>query len=134
MIVRQGLNASSRYLTVQDSFSSCHFITNDSRGDALLRILADEDLAGTFERRVMMDAYLPPPVKTRSYDAVTLDGTRPVSLNYQFDLMALLRFDIAPEGFSQSPIILCLDYQVGAVQRIMGAQVEVRAISERLPT
>ena len=39
--------------------------------------------------------------------------------------------DNAPKGFSQSPILLCYDYQVPAMQKIIGPKVEVRAINEK---
>ena len=131
-ITKLGLNAKSKYLTVNDHFASCHFLTNDRAGDSLLRVIADEQLAGDFERRVMIPSFRPPAMPTRSYDAVTLDGSRPVSLNYQFDLKRLIQFDHAPEGFRQSPVILCLDYQTDAIQRIVGSTVEVRAIQKKL--
>ncbi len=131
-IFKQGLNSQSRYLSVSDYFSHCHYLTNDKDGDELLRVMINEKLADEFESRVMIPAYREPDHQTRAYDAVTLDGRQAVILNYQFDLLALLRFNSVPEGFKENPIILCLDYQADTIQGMASVQVEVRAIPERL--
>ena len=60
---------------------------------------------------------------------MTKDGRRPVTLNYQCDLLALLNMDLAPYGFKESPILICLDYQTDAIQSILGPMVEVRSVS-----
>ena len=44
----------------------------------------------------ILSNYRQPETKTREYDAVTKDGRRPVTLNYQCDLLALLNMDLAP--------------------------------------
>ena len=133
-IAKYGIDSRRRFMTVSSFFESCHYVSNDSAGDDLLRVMMDDELARDFEKRVMLPSFRPPQVPTRSYDAVTQDGRRPVTLNYRFDLSALLRMDRAPEGFRESPILLCMDYQVDAVQKILGGAVEVRAITERIPT
>lgn len=134
LIARHGFNGRGSYLTVSDHFDSCHFITNNSSGDELLRVIVNRDLARDFEQRVMTGRFRPPDIPTRSYDAVTPDGRQAVTLNYQYDLSALLRFDPAPYGFSENPILLCLDYQVASMQKIVGGAVEVRAVAEALIT
>ncbi|MBP0973931.1 MAG: hypothetical protein J5851_08505, partial [Oscillospiraceae bacterium] len=132
-IAKQGMDRSSRYLTVSKYYDKCHFITNDSNGDALLRLIINPELATDFEKSIMIPAFLPPPYPTRSYDAVTPDGSRPVILNYQFELSSLILIDTTPDGFSQPPILLCLDYQVDIIQKIVGAMIEVRAIEKEMP-
>lgn len=128
-IAHHRVNAQSKYFTVSDGYQSCFFLVNSMQGDALLATIVDPVKRQVANRGALQD-YLPPAVATRDYDAVTRDGQRPVILNYQCDLLALLNINQAPYGFTQSPILLCYDYQVDSVQAIVGPMVEVRAISE----
>ena len=132
-IASHKINGRSRYFTISDKYGKCHFLSNDENGDALFRLILDSRASAQFEHAVMFDHYLPPEYPTRSYDAVTPDGRRPVILAYQYDLIALLNMDKAPPGFDERPIVLCLDYQVESIQKIVGPNVEVQAIPELIP-
>ena len=128
-IAKQNINGVSRYFTVSDSFDHTYFLTNDANGDALLRLLVNPEL----DRQAMTNYlrnYIPPKAPTRSYDALTEDGLSPVILGYHFDLLKLLTLDEAPVGFRYRPILLCYDYQVYTIQRIVGHQIDVRPITE----
>lgn len=128
-IARYGINSKSRYFTVTEEFDSCYYITNDAAGDRLLATIIDPDKRIAENRRALA-GLLPPADYVREYDAVTPDGLRAVILGYQFNLRRLLALENAPKGFSQSPILLCYDYQVQAIQKIAGPLMEVQAINE----
>ena len=128
-IAHHRVNTQSRYFTVSDAYQNCFFIVNSVQGDELLATIVNPERRHEANRNALA-GYKPPSVLTRDYDAVTQDGQRPVILNYQCDLLALLNINQAPYGFTQSPILLCYDYQVDSVQTIVGPLIEVRAINE----
>ena len=130
-IARQNINCVSKYFTVSDSFAHTYFITNDHDGDALLTLIVNPEADLAAKRRYLTN-YSAPSVSTRSYDAVTSDGLNPVILGYHFDLLHLLTLDEAPDGFRYRPILLCYEYQVNTIQRIVGHQIDVRSIEEDL--
>lgn len=127
-IAHYQVNARSRYFTVSDHYQNCFFLVNSALGDMLLSTIIDPDKRQTENKKALM-GFDPPTIATREYDAVTRDGSRPVILNYQCDLLALLNICYAPYGFSESPILLCYDYQVNALQTIVGPLIEVRPIN-----
>lgn len=127
-IAHHRINARSRYFTVSDYYTNCFFVLNNAAGDKLLSIIIDP-VKRHAENQRFLSGFVPPAIATREYDAVTPDGLRPVILNYQFDMLELLNISFAPHGFSESPILLCYDYQVEAIQRIVGPMIEVRAIA-----
>ncbi len=128
-ISQQGINAVSRYFSVTDEYDGCFYVTNNEAGDKLLGAIVDPEKRLAENRRALA-GLIPPKDYVREYDAVTPDGTRAVVLGYQFDLQRLILVDNAPHGFSYSPIVLCYDYQVKAMQKIVGPKMEVQAINE----
>lgn len=126
-IAHHQVNSRSKYFTVSDNYQNCFFVVNNFQGDALLGILIDPVKQQSENHKALME-FDPPANMTREYDAVTKDGLRPVILNYQCDLLALLNICYAPYGFKQSPILLCYDYQVTALQTIVGPMIEVRSL------
>lgn len=127
-IGKHPVNSRSRYFTVSDAYNNCFYLENSARGDELLSIILDEEKQ-IQENRLALMGFNPPTAATRAYDALSPDRQRPVILGYQCDLLALLNVDPAIPGFRQSPIILCYDYQVDAIQTIVGPLIEVRSIS-----
>lgn len=127
-IGKHRVNSRSRYFTVSDTYNNCFYLENSARGDELLNTILDEEKQMQ-ENRMALMGFNPPAVATRAYDALTPDLQRPVILGYQCDLLALLNVDPAIPGFQQSPIILCYDYQVDAIQTIVGPLIEVRSIN-----
>lgn len=126
-IAHHQVNARSKYFTVSDYYQNCFFVTNNVLGDALLNTIVDPRKRQAENKNALLGLN-PPAIATREYDAVTPDGKRPVILNYQCDLLALLNTNPAPYGFSESPILLCYDYQVNTIQSIVGPVIEVRPI------
>lgn len=124
-IAKQRVNGQSRYFTVSSAYNSCFFVENNAYGDNLLSLIVNPKKQAMLNQRIL-EEYAEPTIKSRSYDAVTKDGLRPVVLAYPFDLLALLNTDPAPRGFAYSPILLCFDYQAEAMQSIVGPKIEVR--------
>lgn len=127
-LTRPAINTRSRYFSVSDYYANCFFLVNSALGDDLLSTIINP----VKRQKANVEAltgFAPPTTTTREYDAVTKDGLRPVILNFQCDLLALLNMNPAPYGFKQSPILLCYDYQVDVLQAIVGPMIEVRSIN-----
>lgn len=126
-----------RYYSVSSDYASCNFIMNNAQGDELLAMIIDPERTRDVTRSILRN-YKVPEVRSRDYDAVTLDGLQPVIVNYQFDMLSLLETPLSIYGFRYSPIILCYEYQAQAIREIVDAQLEVRTIAggdyERTPT
>ena len=121
----------SKYFVVSTFFSQCLFLTNNPDGDALLKAILD-DTAAMEISRTALSPFRQPPIPTREYDAIDTVLDRPVILNYQCDLLLLSGIYSLPEGFHGSPIMLCLDYQVQTIQKIVGPAIEVRPLENRI--
>ena len=132
-IAKHGINSRSRYFTLTDQPNHCYFLENSANGDRQLSILLDPLKQQRINNRAL-NGFDPPRSFSRTHDAVTKDGTRPVVLGYNFDLLSLVSFDAVHHGFPQSPILLCFDYQADTLQEIVGPKVEVRTFSEEVST
>ena len=119
----------SKYYTVSDEANNCFFVENSMRGDQQLGTIIDLQLQQELNRKILQH-YNPPPNITRNYDAVTKDGRRPVILGYLFDLIPLVHMSPLVDGFPEAPVILCFDYQVSAIQTIVGPLIAVCPIEE----
>ena len=127
-IARYKLNSRSRYFTLSEENDHSYYLENSFYGDELLKILIHPDLRLKVDRAALQ-GYEPPPDWVRTCDATAEDGQRPVILGYSFDLLQLHELDGAHNGFPQSPIVLCFEYQRDALQAIAGPKVEVRPFS-----
>lgn len=121
----------SKYYTVSYEANNCFFVENSMRGDRQLAIIVNLNRQRELNQKALRN-YNPPSSLTRNYDAVTKDGRRPVILCYQFDLLPLVHLFHSPivEGFREPPVILCFDYQVEAIQAIVGPLIAVWPIEE----
>ena len=125
-IAKYSVDHRSRYFTVSETYNNCFYVENSARGDFQLRAICDPQWRQDVNR-LALAGFKPPAMPARTYDAVTLDGTRAVILGYQYDLLALLNIDATPDGFEYSPILLCFDYQADTIQAIVGPKIEVRS-------
>ena len=132
-ITKHGINSRSRYFTLSDQPNHCYFLQNSANGDHLLSVLLDPRRKQQINFRAL-HGFDPPGSFSRTHDAITKDGTRPVVLGYDFDLIKLVSFDVVHHGFPQSPILLCFDYQADTLQQIVGPKVEVRTFGEEVHT
>ena len=127
-IARQGINSKSKYLCVTTSFNNFYYVTDNMQGERVLKSIVDPAARKETNDRIL-EGYRVPEQPTRSYDALTPDTAQPVVLSYQFDLLELLLLNTDPFGYPKEPVLLCYDYQVNAIQSIVGPTVEVRIIN-----
>ena len=121
----------NKYFVVSTFFAQCIFLTNNTDGDHLLKIILHPDMALKINQ-AMLTPYHPPRTPNREYDAIDVLLDRPVILNYQCDLLKLSDIRPMPDGFRGSPIMLCFDYQAQTVQGIVGPSIEVRPVESMI--
>lgn len=119
------------YFSVSQFFDGCYFVTDNTQGDELLRLIVHRDEQIRLNRLILKDL-ADPKQPTRDYDAVDTTTGQPVILGYTCDLMQLQNINAAPYGFTQEPRILCFDYQVQAIQQIVGPMLQVAPIQEAM--
>lgn len=117
----------NKYFVVSTFFAQCLFLTNNHEGDSLLTLILNPQKALEFNR-ALLAPFQPPTIPSREYDAIDVQRNSPVILNYQCDLLRLSDIHPMPSGFRGEPIMLCLDYQAQAIQRIVGPVIEVRPV------
>lgn len=119
----------SKYYTISDQANNCFFVENSVRGDQQLELIVHQQKQRELNAKILKD-YDKPSFNSRTYDAVTKDGRRPVVLCYRFDLIPLVHMPPFVEGFEDAPLLLCFDYQVSAIQAIVDPLIAVRPIEE----
>lgn len=130
-LAKQSNRKENSYFTLSDHTNNCFFVVNNEDGDKLLSLIIHMKQQNKLNQQILTD-YDPPVNTTRKYDAVTKDGQRPVILSYLFDLQELVGIDGVIDGFPEAPLILCFDYQVSAIQAIVGPLIAVRPIEEAI--
>ncbi len=126
---RPRLRNVKNYFTISDFYDSCYFLTDDENGEFLLNLLVSPEKQQRFNRQILSHYQLPMQF-TRDYDAVDPTINQPIILGYSCDLQRLVNINEAPYGFQLEPAVLCFDYQVNAIQKIVGPMVQVTSIPE----
>jgi len=97
-----------------------YFITNDSYGEAQLRILCDDDKANTLKNALLND-YLPKdPQYPVEHDALTKDGN-PVLFCCLLNIPQLIQFNNGLRMYGKVGRVIVFDFQVGMMGRYLGA-------------
>lgn len=115
------------YFSVSHFFDGCYFVTDNAQGDDLLRLIIHREDQIQLNQSILKDL-AEPKQPTRDYDAVDTATGQPVILGYLCDLMQLQNINATPYGFTQEPRILCFDYQIKAIQQIVGPMLQVTPI------
>lgn len=126
---RPRIRNAKNYFTVSDFYDSCFFLTDDANGESLLTLLIHPELQHRINRQILSHYQLPKSF-TRDYDAVDPTNNQPIILGYLCDLQRLININEAPYGFQMEPAVLCFDYQVNAIQKIVGPMIQVSSIPE----
>jgi len=126
---RPRLRNVKNYFSISDFYDSCYFITDDENGEYLLDLLVHPEKQKKLNRQILAPYQLPSGF-TRDYDAVDPNVHQPVILGYLCDLQRLININETPYGFQIVPVVICFDYQVAAIQKIVGPTVQVNSIPE----
>ena len=115
------------YLILDDNYENFYFVTNDEKGEMLVRLLCRPDLCDELDEILTDDLYPARKGALIDHDAVTEDG-RPVLLAYKCDLKRIRKFDTALALQEKTGIIICFDYQAEVLRRYCCDAVEFQTL------
>lgn len=120
-------NTTKQYFLLDDNYENFYFVTNDERGEKLLKLLCRPDLCATLDR-LLGDDLCPADVGSLiENDAMTEDGL-PVLFAYKCDLRRIRKFDTALATQKKRGIIYCFDYQAEVLSRYCSDAVEFQTL------
>ena len=139
LLFGNGLEPFYRILTESDSRSRCFFLldgnyehfyylTNDRRGEVLLRLLCDRSRRAELDRILMQGLCEGDAGFTVENDAMDEDGG-PVLFGYFLDIPHINRFCTALQIQDRKGTLVCFDFQREVLERFCGGWVEFSTIS-----
>lgn len=115
-----------QYFVLDGNYESFCFLTNERRGEAVLKLLCYPELAESLDEILTGDLEPAQPGFTIENDAME-DGD-PVLLCYTCDLPRIKRFQSALQLQNKRGIIICFDYQAETLRRFCGDTVRFQTI------
>ena len=120
-------DTTKQYFVLDKNYDSFYFITNDEKGEQLLRFLCRPELCVELDEILMEDLYAPYSNSPYETDAVTKDGI-PVHIAYKCDLGRIRRFDTSLALHEKKGIIYCFDYQAEVLRRYCSESIEFKTL------
>ena len=115
-----------QYFVLDGNYESFCFLTNDRKGEAVLRLLCNPELAEGLNEILTGDMEPARPGFTVENDA--MEGGNPVLLCYTCDLPRIRRFQSALQLQNRRGTIICFDYQAETLRRYCGDTVRFQTI------
>ena len=115
-----------QYFVLDGNYESFCFLTNDRKGEAVLRLLCNPELAEGLNEILTGDLEPARPGFTVENDA--MEGGNPVLLCYTCDLPRIRRFQSALQLQNRRGTIICFDYQAETLRRYCGDTVRFQTI------
>lgn len=126
-VLAQAHTRDRAYFLLGEGCEPFGFLTNDHRGDALLRLLCNPALMQAF-LSVLGQGFAPPdPGGQIEQDAMTAAG-RPVLFACLPDLPRLFRFCSALELYDRQGVLVCFDFQAAALKQGCGDRIVLQII------
>ena len=116
-----------QYFILDGNYDSFCFLTNDHRGEAVLKLLCDSSLSDRLNKILSYDLEPIQPGLSIENDAVDTNGN-PVLFAYTCDLPRIMRFNSALQLQNKTGTIICFDYQEEALRRYCGETVTFQTI------
>lgn len=107
-----------QYFLLDGNYEHFYFLTNDRKGEKLLKLLCSKKLRKQLEDILLTDLYEGNTGSTLENDAFDGNGT-PVLFGYFCDLPRIRRFDTALRLQNKNGILICFDFQQDASQTIL---------------
>ena len=105
-----------QYFILDGNYEHFYFLTNDRKGEKLLKLLCSKKLRKQLEDILLTDLYEGNTGSTLENDAFDGNGT-PVLFGYFCDLPRIRRFDTALRLQNKNGILICFDFQQDALKR-----------------
>ena len=116
-----------QYFILDGNYEHFYFLTNDRKGERLLRLLCNRDLTAKLNRVLLADLSERNAAVNLECDAFDSDGN-PVLFAYFCDLPRIRRFDTALRLQNKNGTLICFDYQEEALRRYCGEAVKFQTI------
>lgn len=116
-----------QYLLLDGSYDHFYFLTNDRRGERILRLMCSARLSVQLETILRTDLWEKDETLPIENDAVD-DGGHPVLFGYTCDLPRIKRFDTALRIQNKRGMVICFDFQAEVLRRCCGEQIQFQTI------
>ena len=117
-----------QYLLLDGSYEHFYYLTNDRRGEKLLRMMCNAELSEELEALLLTDLWEKDEGLPIENDAIDGSGS-PVLFAYTCDLPRIRRFDTALRLQNKAGTLICFDFQAEALRRCCGEQVRFQTIN-----
>lgn len=121
-----GDGLSHNHFILDGSYAHFYFLTNDRRGETLLRFLCAGALRSMLDGILMED--LSPPLAGSPIENDAMDGDVPVLFGYTCDMPRLRRFDTALSLHMRNGVVICFDFQEEAYRRCLGPHIQFQSL------
>lgn len=115
------------YFILDGNYEHFYYLTNDRKGETLLRLLCSAESISRLDDLLMADLYPDNGSSVLDHDAFDERGS-PVMLGYLCDLPRIKRFDTALRLHNKPGTIICFDFQAEALRRYCGRQIAFQTI------
>ena len=116
-----------QYFLLDGSYEHFHYLTNDRRGEKLLRMMCSAQLSEQLETILRTDLQDKDEGLPLENDAIDQQGN-PVLFSYTCDLPRIKRFDTALRLQNKAGTLICFDFQAEALRRCCGTQIRFQTI------
>ena len=114
--------ARTGYFLLYGSYEHVHLLTNDRKGELVLRFLTDTFAKSALDALLMQDLNAADRTSGMDYDAVEKNG-RPVLFGYTADLPRIARFAKALDYREKKGMVICFDFQKVALETLCGEHI-----------
>lgn len=116
------------FFLLDGSYEHFYYLTNDHRGEVMLKLLCDTDRRGELDRILSQDLNEGEPHGIIENDAVDENGA-PVLFGYLLDIPRIHRFCNALQLQERHGTLVCFDFQREVLERCYGGLVAFDTIS-----
>ena len=116
------------YFLLDGNYENFYFVTNDEKGELLLRFLCDPDLCNQLDELLASDLCPADYHHSVENDAMTEDGI-PVLFAYTCDLYRIKKFNSGLVKHEINGIIYCFEYQADVLRICCSEFVEFQTLS-----
>lgn len=109
------------------SYEHFRFLTNDRRGEMLLRFLTEHETKALLDGLLMNGLHRDRSNWGLEHDAFDKDGT-PVLFGYTCDLPRIKRFTEALDKRGMRGTLICFDFQMAALKMLCGENIDFQCI------
>jgi len=120
-------NSKEQYFLLNDNYENFYFVTNDMRGEMLIRLLCNPDICREIDEILTYDMLPADNGSLIKNDAITADG-KPVLLAYKCDLRRIRNFDTGLATQKKQGIIYCFDYQAEVLRWCCSGAIEFKTL------